>query len=46
MFTPSLDHLHILFMLVIAFFSFRAYNKNTLAIEYEPQEEKVEQRNQ
>ena len=32
MFTPTLDHLHILVMLVIALFSFRAYNSNTLAI--------------
>jgi hypothetical protein len=42
MFTLGLDHLNILIMLIVALFSFRAYNANTLAIDYEPQEQKVQ----
>jgi len=35
MFSVDLDHLNILVMLILAFFSFKNYRGDTLALEYE-----------
>ena len=42
MFSVDLYHLNVLIMLILAVFSFRAYHSDTLAIDYEPEEEKVD----
>lgn len=41
MFSVDLDHLNILVMLILAFFSFRNYRGDMLALEYESEEEEM-----
>lgn len=44
MFSVDLDHLNILVMLILAFFSFKNYRGDTLALEYESEDEEMDEK--